>query len=140
MLSVFTSVQVVRGETRMPVSQLLSLTPGAQDIARLPLLHHDYHQGWDKWAKMAGLPTEEITHRKKIKFSESATLQKAAVDRQGVALARQLLVAKDIEAGRLVRLDDVLNPLDSGMYFVCREGDQNCKELKIFKKWVMSIR
>ena len=89
---------------------------------------------------MAGLPPEKITHRNKIKFSESAALLEAAVDRQGVALARQLLVARDIEAGRLVRLDDVLIPLDSGLYFVCREGDQDRKELKILKKWVMSIR
>ncbi len=118
----------------------VTLPMAATDIARLPLLHHDYHQGWDKWAKVAGVPPEEIPHRNKIKFSESAALLEAAVDRQGVALARQLLVARDIEAGRLVRLDDVLIPLDSSLYFVCRDGDQDRRELRIFKKWVMSIR
>jgi LysR family glycine cleavage system transcriptional activator len=118
----------------------IPLPMAARDIARLPLLHHDYHQGWDNWAKMAGLPPEEISTRNKIKFSESAALLEAAVDRQGVALARQLLVARDIEAGKLVRLDDVLIPLNSGLYFVCRNGDQDRREIRIFKKWVMSIR
>lgn len=41
----------------------------------------------------------------------------AAVDREGVALARQLLVAGDIEAGRLLRHDDILIPLGSALYF-----------------------
>jgi len=117
----------------------VTLPMAAKDIARLPLLHHDYHQGWDRWAKMAGLPLEQIPHQNKIKFSESAALLEAAIDRQGVALARQLLAARDIETGRLVRLDDVLIPLDHALYFVCRDGDQDRREIRIFKKWLMAI-
>lgn len=117
-----------------------ALPMAARDIASLPLLHHDYRQGWESWARMAGLPPETITQQNKISFSESATLLEAAIDRQGVALARRLLVTRDIEAGRLVRLDDVLIPLDSGLYFVCRIGDQDRRVIRVFKKWLMSIQ
>ncbi len=117
----------------------VSLPMAAEDIARLPLLHHDYHQGWDKWATIADLPPERIQHQNKIKFSESAALLEAAIDRQGVALARQLLAARDIEAGRLIRLDDVLIPIDHGLYFVCRSGDQDRREIRVFKRWLMAI-
>lgn len=114
------------------------LPMAAKDIASLPLLHHDYHQGWDRWARIAGLPPEEIPHGNKIKFSESAALLEAALNRQGVALARQLLAAGDVDSGRLVRLDDSLIPLDSGLYFVCRNGEQDRKEIRAFKKWLIA--
>ena len=118
---------------------VVALPMAAKDIAGLPLLRHDYHQGWDKWAEIAGLLPEKIPHQNTIRFSESAALLEAAIDRQGVALARQLLAARDIEAGRLVRLDDVSISLDSSLYFVCRDGDQDRKEIRTFMGWLMAI-
>lgn len=110
----------------------------AEDIARLPLLHDAFNVGWETWAEQAGLSADRINLRN-IKYVDSAVLLEAAIDGQGVALARHLLAERDLKLGRLIRLDECRVPLDRGLYFVCRPGDQERVTLRIFKKWLMSI-
>lgn len=114
------------------------LPMSASDILGLPLLHDAFNGGWEKWAENAGLPRDGIT-RQKTEYYDSAVLLEAAIDGQGVALARHILAARDIEAGRLVRLDNRTVPLDRGLHFVCRQGEQDRMAVRAFKKWVLSI-
>ncbi|WP_419739001.1 LysR substrate-binding domain-containing protein [Ruegeria sp.] len=110
----------------------------AEDVASLPLLHDAFNVGWESWAAQVGLSSDRI-NAQSIKYVDSAVLLEAAIDGQGVALARRLLPARDLELGRLIRLDETRVPLDRALYFVCRPGDQERVTVRIFKKWLMSI-
>ncbi|MEM9107973.1 MAG: LysR substrate-binding domain-containing protein [Pseudomonadota bacterium] len=110
----------------------------AEDIARLPLLHDAFNAGWENWAKQMGLSRNHMVSQN-IKYVDSAVLLEAAIDGQGVALARRLLAERDLELGRLVRLDESSISLDRGLYFVCRPGDQERTTLRIFRKWLLSM-
>ncbi|MEM9127129.1 MAG: LysR substrate-binding domain-containing protein, partial [Pseudomonadota bacterium] len=110
----------------------------AGDIADLPLLHDAFNVGWESWAAQVGLSADRI-NAQSIKYVDSAVLLEAAIDGQGVALARHLLAERDLNLGRLVRLDDSSVPLDRGLYFVCRPGDQDRVAVRIFRKWLMSM-
>ncbi|WP_425080922.1 LysR substrate-binding domain-containing protein [Ruegeria arenilitoris] len=110
----------------------------AQDILGLPLLHDAFNVGWENWVQQTGLSADRI-NAQNIKYVDSAVLLGAAIDGQGVALARHLLAERDLNLGRLIRLDESSVPLDRGLYFVCRPGDQERVTVRIFKKWLKTI-
>ena len=109
----------------------------AKDIVRLPMLHDAFNVSWDKWAEQMGTDPQEVSSQS-IKYVDSAVLLEAAIDGQGVALARHLLAARDLVLGRLIRLHDSAVHLDRGLYFVCRPGDQEQALVGVFKIWLMS--
>ena len=112
------------------------LTPRA--ITRLPLLHDQFNPGWEIWAETVGLERSHVTTAD-IRFCDSAVLITAAIDGQGVILARQVLIADDLAAGRLVRLDDTTIPQDRALYFVCRTGDQARMPISLVRDWLVSV-
>ncbi len=118
------------GKTRLPMRP--------EDVADLHLLHDAFNVGWESWAAQVGLNPDQI-NAQSIKYVDSAVLLEAAIDGQGVALARHLLAERDLNLGRLIRLDESRVPLDRGLYFVCRPGDQERVTVRIFKKWLMSL-
>ena len=119
------------GEARRPMS--------AETIIGYPLLHDAYHDGWTDWAKRAGISPDRIGENN-IQYFDSGVLLQAAIDGQGIALGRRLLAEGDIQAGRLVRLDDICVALDKALYFVCRPGDNDRPAVAAFRQWLMSKR
>ena len=115
-----------------------NLPMSSESIIKLPLLEDDYTPAWDKWASLVGmgLPQPAL---EKLTFMNSAVLIAALIDRQGAAPVRRLLVADDLDAGRLVRLDDTSIPLTSALYFVCRDGVQNRETVQSVKRWLFSL-
>ncbi|MGB0507237.1 MAG: LysR substrate-binding domain-containing protein, partial [Pikeienuella sp.] len=99
------------------------LPMSAAQIAGLPLLHDSFNTGWDEWAVQQGLSPEAVSARG-VRYADSAVVLEAAIDRQGVALARRILAERDLALGRLVRLDESRLPLERSLYFVCRKGEQ----------------
>ncbi len=126
---------VVAAPTLVEKSQL---PMRAEDVANFPLLHDNFNAGWDSWIIQAGLDADHIKARN-INFVDSAVLLEAAIDGQGVALARHLLAERDLKLGRLIRLDESRVPLNRGLYLVCRPGDQDRVTVRAFKNWLMSI-
>ncbi len=116
----------------------IQLPMRAEDVVALPLLQDAFNVGWENWAAQVGLSADRI-NAQSIKYVDSAVLLEAAIDGQGVTLARHLLAANDLELGRLIRLDASCVPLERGLYFVCRSGDQERVTLRVFKKWLMSL-
>ncbi|MEM8812769.1 MAG: LysR substrate-binding domain-containing protein [Pseudomonadota bacterium] len=112
------------------------LTP--QAIAALPLLNDEFNSGWHRWASGQGLAPDRVA-RPAVRFADSAVLIAASIDGQGVALARQLLVADDLEAGRLVRLDTSVTTLDRALYFVCRSGERDRVPISRFRSWLRTL-
>lgn len=115
----------------------LPIAPSA--IARLPLLHDQFNPAWDKWAEAAGLAPSNLPSEG-VKFRDSAVLIAAAIDGQGVALARHMLVQDDLRAKRLVRLDSISISVDRALYFVCRPGEQSRPAIRAFRNWLVSLR
>ena len=114
------------------------LPMSSDSIIELPLLEDEFTPAWNKWASLAGVDLPRRA-QDKITFMNSAVLIAAVIDGQGAAPVRRLLIADDVDAGRLVRLDDTTIPLDSSLYFVCRDGDQNREPVQSVKRWLFSI-
>lgn len=76
------------------------------DLARHVLLHdevlrgHPGRVGWARWLEAAGAP--EVSADRGPRFSHAHLAIEAAIAGQGVALARGILVARDLAEGRLV--------------------------------------
>ena len=127
---------VVVAAPHLVASKGLPMT--ARDVAELPLLHDEFNPAWDRWAEARGLDVARVENVA-VKFGDSSVLIAAAIDGQGVALARRLLVKGDLQAGRLVRLDDTITSLDRALYFVCRPGDEKRALNRRFKQWLQAL-
>ena len=114
----------------------LPMTP--ESIVRHPLLEDEFTPAWEKWTGLVGLDSSQVASSK-TRFMNSAVLIAAVIDSQGVAPVRRLLLADDLKAGRLVRLDDSVILLDSSLYFVCRNGEQDREPIRSLKSWLFSI-
>jgi LysR family glycine cleavage system transcriptional activator len=62
----------------------------------------------------------------------------AAVDGQGVALARTLLAAWDLINGRLVRPFDVSLRLSKTYWIVCPKATSTLPKITMFRKWLLA--
>ncbi len=111
----------------------------AKDICRLPILSDDFDPQWPKWAEVAGIQMTDNCLKPDIRFKDSAVMISAAIDGQGVALARKLLVADDLAAGRLVQLDETEIPLERSLSFVCRQRDKDHPNLRKLRNWLHSL-
>ncbi|WP_422377775.1 LysR substrate-binding domain-containing protein [Roseibium sp.] len=107
-------------------------------VAKLPLLHDQFHPHWDTWARAAGLHEPDVQSRSSP-FPDSAVLIAAAIDGQGAALVRNILVADDIEAGRLVRLSKIGVEQDRSLLFVCRDGDEKTLPVSALRVWLTEV-
>ncbi len=128
---------IVVAAPSLVANETLPMTPAA--IARLPLLHDHFNPAWHEWADAVGLNRSQVASAD-VKFGDSAVLITAAIDGQGVALARRLLVGDDLDAGRIVRLDATNLSLDRALYFVCRRGDRDRAAIRSLRHWLFSLR
>ena len=127
---------VVVASPSLVAEKALPMAPAA--IARLPLLHDQFDPAWGKWAEAVGLDWS-LVEAADQKYRDSAVLITAAIDGQGVALARRLLVNDDLDAGRIVRLDTTTLSPDRALYFVCRAGDEDRVLIRSFRNWLFSL-
>jgi LysR family glycine cleavage system transcriptional activator len=92
---------------------------------------------WDQWLQRAGMT--EVNTARGMKINDSAAVLQAAIDGQGIALARSVMVRDDVASGRLVRLFpslDFASPL--AYYIVYRPERKNQPELVAFRDWLLS--
>ncbi|MEM7429913.1 MAG: LysR substrate-binding domain-containing protein [Pseudomonadota bacterium] len=127
---------IVVSGPRLVAGHTLPLTP--LGISSLPLLNDEFNPAWGRWAANNGLDPARVA-APAVRFADSAVLIAAAIDGQGVALARRLLVEDDLEAGRLVRLDSSVTTLDRALYLVCRSWDQDRVPIRRFRRWLLSL-
>ena len=71
------------------------------DVLKFPLLHLDDRKDWSQWLEAAGVVDAELSHGPVL--NRASMVIDAAVDGQGVALARTTLAAWDLINGRLER-------------------------------------
>lgn len=112
------------------------------DLAGFTLLHDDSHRheemypDWAMWLRAAGASQVDPTHG--LRFDTAGETQNAAVEGVGVALGRTTLVSDDIEAGRLVRLFDLVLPSDFAYWITYTETSIKRPKVKAFRDWLKS--
>lgn len=90
---------------------------------------------WESWFQQAGVSRAPVKRGHRI--NNSAAVLQAAVDGQGIALARSVMACDDVTSGRLVRLLpelEVLSPLS--YYAVYREDCTSKPRLMSFLAWL----
>ena len=109
-----------------------------EDILRLPLLFRhsqDICPRWRDWFRDAGVEIKSLP--KGTRFPDTGMAVQAAVDEQGIALARSAHVADDLSSGRLVKLFDVYSPSNVAYYLVCPNGRESYPAIAAFTDWIL---
>jgi LysR family transcriptional regulator, glycine cleavage system transcriptional activator len=115
-------------------AQTLPLTP--HGLLKLPLLHLDKRETWFEWFKAAGLDDADISRGPVM--NRAAMLIDAAVNGQGVALARTTLAAADILGGRLIRPCAFSLPLSKSYWIVCPKSSAELPKISTFRDWLIA--
>jgi LysR family glycine cleavage system transcriptional activator len=92
---------------------------------------------WRVWLRNAG--ASDVDPEKGLSMNSSAAVAQAALEGHGVALARSVVVADDLAAGRLIRLFAHLAcPVRWGYYVVHRADDNGLAKLATFRDWLIA--
>jgi len=105
------------------------------DLAGHLLLRSD-DEFWQPWFAVAGLDWPEPT-RGPI-FNDASHMLQAAIDGQGIALARSSLIGNDLATGVLVRLFDVTLPSPRRFFLVYPPRLVGSPKLTLFQAWLKS--
>ena len=103
------------------------------DLSRYLLLRSDT-EVWELWFRAAGLDWPEPT-RGPI-FNDDSYLLQAAIEGQGIALARSSLIGNDLINGVLVRPFDIEVPSPWRYYLVYPPGLARSPKLAVFRQWL----
>ena len=106
------------------------------DLRHHTLLHDDAHVDWAMWLLVAGVEDIDPTHGPY--FTDSGLVIQAAVEGQGVALARGALAADDLAAGRLVKPFDIAIPTEYAYYVVCPKATAHHPKIAAFRDWLLA--
>lgn len=105
------------------------------DVLKFPLLHLDDRKTWSKWIENAGVANAEASQGPVL--NRASMVIDAAVDGQGIALARTTLSAWDLINGRLVRpFPDALR-LSRTYWIVCPKATSTLPKIELFRKWLL---
>ena len=110
-----------------------------KDLLEWPLLRRqavDILPRWRDWFRDAGMDVPSVPSG--TKFPQTSLALQAAIDHQGVALARSAHVLDDVKAGRLVILfPEVVSKSALSYFLACAPGRQDEPEIAMFREWLM---
>lgn len=111
------------------------------DLAGVRLIHDlsvDAHSGfatWDTWLEKAD--AKDVETKRGLQINNSAAVLQAAIDGQGIALARSIMARDDLAAGRLVRLFPEIEFASTLAYYVVyRPECGTLPKLVAFREWL----
>jgi LysR family glycine cleavage system transcriptional activator len=106
------------------------------DILKFPLIHLDSRADWTKWLRVAGIGDENIRHGPVL--NRASMVIDAAINGQGIALARTTLAAWDLINGRLVRPFTEALRLSKTYWIVCPKVTSNLPKIVTFRDWLLA--
>jgi LysR family glycine cleavage system transcriptional activator len=106
------------------------------DLLKFPLLHLDNREDWKKWLRAVGVDDAEVTRGPVL--NRVSMVIDAAIDGQGVALARTTLAAWDLINGRLVRPFPDALPLSKTYWILCPKATSNLPKIVTFRNWLQA--
>jgi LysR family glycine cleavage system transcriptional activator len=107
----------------------------AADLLKFPLLRLENSDAWSRWFEAAGVAAPVA--RGPV-LNRASMLIDAAVDGQGVALARTALAAWDLINGRLVRPVDVSLRMAKTYWIVCPKATARVPKIVTFRNWLLA--
>ncbi len=107
-----------------------------RDLVHHTLLHLDHRQDWRKWLDAAGVTDADLSRGPVL--NQASMGIDAAVDGQGVALARTGLAAWDLIAGRLVRPFSLALPVPYAYWIVCPKATATLPKIVTFRDWLLA--
>ena len=105
------------------------------DLLKFPLLHLEDSKAWSNWFDAAGVDAE-MSHG--LVLNRASMLIDAAVNGQGVALARTALAAWDLINGRLVKPFDLALKLSKTYWIVCPKAASMQPKIVTFRDWLLA--
>jgi LysR family glycine cleavage system transcriptional activator len=106
------------------------------DILKFPLIHLDSRADWMNWLRAVGVDDGSATHGPVL--NRASMVIDAAINGQGVALARTTLAAWDLVNGRLVRPFPESLPLSKTYWIVCPKATSNLPKIVTFRAWLLA--
>jgi LysR family glycine cleavage system transcriptional activator len=103
------------------------------DLSRYTLLRSE-GEFWKPWFEAAGLDWPEPSRGPT--FSDSSHTMQAAIEGQGIALARSSLTGNDVHNGVLIRLFDIVVPGARKYFLVYPPRLADSPKLAPFRKWL----
>ena len=105
------------------------------DVLRFPLIHVDDRKDWTSWLEAAGVTGTELSHGPVLNRVSMAI--DAAVDGQGIALARTTLAATDLISGRLLRPFVEELRLSKTYWIICPKATATLPKIETFRDWLL---
>ena len=106
----------------------------AADLLKFPLLRLEDAKNWTRLFEAAGV---KATVRPGPVLNRASMLIDAAIDGQGIALARTALAAWDLINGRLVRPIDVSLRMANTYWIVCPKAASSVPKIAMFRNWLL---
>ena len=106
------------------------------DILNFPLLHLDSRADWTNWLQAVGLDGADVTHGPVL--NRASMVIDAAINGQGVALARTTLAAWDLINGRLMRPFPESLRLSKTYWIVCPKATATLPKIVTFREWLLA--
>jgi LysR family transcriptional regulator, glycine cleavage system transcriptional activator len=106
-----------------------------RDVTRHTLLHTNTTDEWADWLGKAGV--EGVDLERGIVFNQASMAIDAAVDGQGIALARSALAAADLLSGRLVRPFTESLEAPYAYWIVCPRSTAELPKISTFREWLL---
>jgi LysR family glycine cleavage system transcriptional activator len=107
-----------------------------EDVLQFPLLHLDDRRDWSRWLEVAGSSGEGLLHGPIL--NHASMLIDAAINGQGIALARTTLVATDLIDDRLIRPFQIALPLKNTYWIRLSEGDLDAAQDRPVRDWLLA--
>jgi LysR family glycine cleavage system transcriptional activator len=105
------------------------------DLARHTLLHVDDHRDWTKWLDALGVKTVDPA---KGPVMNAPMAIDAAIECQGVAMARTALAAWDLIGRRLVRPFELRLPAAFAYWIVCPKASAQLPKIVAIREWLLA--
>jgi LysR family transcriptional regulator, glycine cleavage system transcriptional activator len=106
------------------------------DLAHHPLLHAGDWSAWQEWLRAYKVPSTSA--ERGIVFNQASMAIDAAIEGQGVALARTALAAWDLLGKRLVRPFRQALKAPFAMWIVCPRATSDVPKVAIFREWLLN--
>jgi LysR family transcriptional regulator, glycine cleavage system transcriptional activator len=106
------------------------------DILKLPLIHTESRTDWTRWLQAAGIADAQVTHGPVLNRASMAI--DAAINGQGIALARTTLAAFDLINRRLVCPFAETLRLSKSYWIVCPKATAALPKIVTFRDWLLA--
>ena len=93
-------------------------------------------RAWPDWLGAVGMG--DLEHEDEPSFGHFFMTLQAAAQGLGVAIVPELLVAKDLEAGTLVKPFDAAVESAGSYYLLCQQHQWDTPKVRAFREWLLS--